>query len=865
MKKKTLTEALVYSSTITNKGITFSGTDDFFSYQSLYNKALLRLFYFQEIGNTKAGDKLIFQFDDNYEFVVSFWACIMGGIIPIPLTYANTHDIIVKLWNVWNIVGQSKIIMPGKLLKKIRKQKDSAIGQLKGSFSHFQQCTLCIEDVSNWEIENPNKMGTAAAVKPDDLAFIQFSSGSTGDPKGVMLSHNNIITNIYDISKSAHWTDEDKSLSWMPLTHDMGLIGLHITPLVLQCDQHLMSTFLFAFYPLTWMEKVHEHRITITACPNFGYEHFINYFKNEQSPNLDFSSLRIILNGAEPISYKVCKNFISELTPYNLPKTAILPVYGLAEGTLAITNNPIGETILTHQIERNSLSMGRKIVNVENTEETDFTTLVDLGTPVGQVNIDIRDSSGNTLPEETVGLVFIKGENVTKGYFNNPEANKKAFAEDSWFNTGDLGFIKNNRLTLIGRQKEILFINGQNYYANDIERVAHEVEEVEMGKIGVCGIENNDTGGDELFVFVQYKKDLEQFVKCAYEIKSIITSYTGLTVKQVVPVKKMPVTTSGKVKRFVLKTKYLNGNYDTVISELKKIEPQTEDNTAIPSYDETQNKFEQIILEKWYENAGQSLQIGLHDNFFEAGGSSLLITKVASSLRKKYQENISVTDFFSYPTVAKLAYTLKRRITGDQEYLPAVEIPLSILNLYNKTSYIWNVNIRKDCLDLILDNQQDINYLEHLLLTCYALVIGKISNQKEITIYLAQNAQDTFLSSSTDISQYSGYFQLMSALQAQINQSTSDQNIKIEKSQIKEKQHKQNHLHFMLTRDTHAKLHSHIISNIFDCIINFRYEKDLELSFSFSGALKKEVARSIADSFVSVIYKLAENARTTVE
>lgn len=866
MKSKTLTEALKKNKNITLKGITFitdSKKDQFLSYKCLYDLALVRLFYFQNIVGLKPCDKLIFQIEDNQEFVVSFWACLLGGIIPIPLTFANNPEVINKLFNVWNILGHSKVIMPDKLLKKIEKHIHGQSAGLTVSFVQFEQCTLSLGTINEWEKNNFDKNGQPAKVAPDDLAFIQFSSGSTGEPKGVMLSHKNIITNIYDISHSAQWNGCDNSLSWMPLTHDMGLIGLHLTPLVLQCNQYLMSTFLFAFYPLTWMRKADEYKISVTSCPNFGYEHFINFLNDDDFEGVDLSWLRVILNGAEPISYKVCQKFLNKLAPYNLKNNAILPVYGLAEGTLAITNNPLGELIKTHLIDRNSLTIGSKVRYLQEISDKNSTLLVDVGQPVGKVKLEIRDEQGVCLKEENIGLVFIKGQNVTRGYFNNSIATSDTISKEGWLNTGDLGFLKDNRLTIIGRQKEILFVNGQNYYANDIERVTHEVLGVESGKVGVCGVENLENGCDDIFVFIQSKNSLENFALLAAEVKQIIAHQTGITVKSVVPIKKMPITTSGKVQRFALKEYYLKGEYDDTILQLKNIVPLAEVNDK--QVTNWNNEFEQVIMKYWQKNAGHNLKIGLNDNFFDAGGNSLLISKVATDLKHEYHDKIQVSDFFAFSTIAKLAVELKRRMSDKSIVLKWIVLKEELINVNIKNPYVFNISINKEQLNFLLNDCYKLNELEQLILTNFAIAIGTLTAQPEFTIYLATKELNAFLPCKINLSQHNGFFQLMNTIKRLIEQSAPNDNDILENLATIQKFNHSNHVTFMLTRQGYQKLHNNCIAGTFDCILSYNYNQNLNLQFSLSGTIKKAAVNGMVNTFASVFQKLMDHAKTPVQ
>ena len=282
----------------------------------------------------------------------------------------------------------------------------------------------------------------------------------------------------------------DSALSWMPLTHDMGLIGFHLTPLCSFINQFIMPTTLFIRRPSLWLSLASKHRITILSSPNFGYKYLLDNINLSAASEWDLSCVRILFNGAEPIDSALCEKFTDNMSKYGLLRSVMFNVYGLAEASLAVTFPPPGEGVRELIVDRDSLSVGETVRNAEIQKFEKAVTMVDLGYPVNDCHVKICDDKGDTLNENTVGNIIIKGDNVTKGYYNNNKATKDAINENGWLNTGDLGFMRDGRLVVSGRAKDVIFINGQNFYAHDIERIVESISGIELGEIAACGIYN---------------------------------------------------------------------------------------------------------------------------------------------------------------------------------------------------------------------------------------------------------------------------------------------------------------------------------------------------------------------------------------
>lgn len=411
------------------------GGEHYLSYGQLLASAGRTLHLLRERG-LGPGNFAVMQTEDNERFILLFWACVLGGIVPVPVTAARTDEGRKKLIQVCKQLEAPTLLCdeelwPGIQGYALKHGEAEALAQLQSGSVPIAEVLAAAADAGRPEAEPYDAAET-------DTAFIQFTSGSTGDPKGVVLTHGNLLSNMRAIIHGAQSTERDSSLSWLPLTHDMGLIGFHLTPLFCGMNQLHLPTSTFVLHPMKWLELTHKHRVTCLSSPNFGYVHFLQHWKPEGAAAWDLSCVRLIFNGAEPISAAHCRDFLEAMKPYGLKGNCIFPVYGLAEASLAVTFPGTEDHLNTVKLERQSLTIGQPIQIAAHVDHTAI-EIVELGFPVQECEVRICDEAGNPSAAGSVGLIHIKGRNVTRGYYKRPDVNKQTISPDGWLNTGDLG------------------------------------------------------------------------------------------------------------------------------------------------------------------------------------------------------------------------------------------------------------------------------------------------------------------------------------------------------------------------------------------------------------------------------------------
>jgi acyl-CoA synthetase (AMP-forming)/AMP-acid ligase II/acyl carrier protein len=611
-------------------------------FADLWDRALTLLGSLQARG-MQPGDELIIFSKSNESFVIAFWAAVLGGMVPVPVAVGISDEHRLKLFRILGQLERATLITESDLLSRLL--EFSTQRELDDISSILNTKTMLISDA------DPDASGQVFESKPDDIAFIQYSSGSTSDPKGVVLTHRNLCTNIRAIVESCGWTEDDISLSWMPLTHDMGLIGYHLSVLAAGMNHAVMDTSVFVRRPLLWMSKANELRATQLCSPNFGYKHFLKLFERKGLPDLDLSCVRLILNGAEPISWDLCEDFLGALAPHGLARSAMFPVYGLAEATVGVSVSEPGAEYSRITVDRHSLRVGEAFQEVPPDDEH-AVSFVRVGNAIRDVSIRITDDNDVSLDPGKIGNIQLLGGSVTERIYGDESATKELFTDDGWLRTGDCGVYVDGQLVITGRQKDIIIVNGQNYYPHDIEEIVARLDGLDLNKVVVAGATPKGGQTEELIAFILYRQSVEDFSPMIEAVRDIVGEQTGLEIDNVIPVSRIPKTTSGKVQRSKLLQAYFDGEFDEVLEELKPGDAGSVATDEDPLVAE---------LEVICREFAKDRLIGPDDNLFEVGVSSLTLTEIVLAIDEKHPGKLDISDLFDYPTLREIAAFMREK------------------------------------------------------------------------------------------------------------------------------------------------------------------------------------------------------------
>jgi len=619
-------------------------------YGDVYTRGLGILYHLQAMG-AQRGDKMIIFLSNNEQFLDGFWAAVCGGITPVPLAVGISDEHRHKLLRVARKLGKPLLYTNAKNLERLQALADQ-VGE-SALFAELKARSFLVESITDI-----SRLGKLYRPAPDDLAFIQFSSGSTSEPKGVMLTHGNLIANAAGATAVGKYGDNDVTLSWMPLTHDMGLIGFYLIQFANRVHINLMPTDLFVRRPLLWLQLASEKRVTITCSPNFGYRHFLKVLGDRRLEQVELSCIRSIYNGAEPISVELCNEFMRTLAYTGLKASAMFPVYGLAEACLAVTFPQANAGYRWIRVNRHKLGVGATI-ELNPADARDALELMCVGRVVPNTELRIADDSRVPLPQSQVGHILIRGPSVTRGYFGDQQATALAIDADGWVDTGDLGVLLEGELYIAGRSKEIIFVNGQNYYPYDLENIAQRAPGLDLNKVVAAGVAKGDTRGEELVVFVLHRGSMQDFLAVAASVSRLVNEHTGLEVAQVIPTKRIPKTTSGKVQRHLLEQAYIDGEFDAELKELESLR-QTQGGAAQVSGTELEARLQSIC-----QAALPGKRIDVHDNLFDLGASSLKLIEIHEHVDRDFPGLIDLTELFDYPTIAELAKHLEGKLKAS--------------------------------------------------------------------------------------------------------------------------------------------------------------------------------------------------------
>ena len=519
------------------------------------------------------GDRVLLQLDTLRAHFTAFWACLLGGIIPATVAVAPSYEVenavVTKLFNAWRLLDRPAILTSAELSPSLQGLK--ALFPMNGLVVH------AIESLASGA-----PAGSAHPSLAADVAFLQLSSGSTGLPKAVQITHQGVVHHAQAVTRHNGYSPEDVSLNWLSVDHVVAMLTCHLKDVYLTCAQLQINTGLILADPLRLLDVIEERRVTHLFSPNFGFKLITSRLEARPGATWDLRALERITNGGEQATLPVIRDFLRLTAPFGVTPQVMQPAFGMAESCTGITyNNHFNLATSVHRVAKSSLG---GVLERTFRDTPGSIPFVDLGPPIPGVKIRIVDADDRLVPQGVIGRMQIRGASVTPGYVNHPEADREAFTHDGWFNSGDLGFLECGRLTLTGREKETIIVRGANLYCHEIEDVVNAVPGVLPTFAAACAAEDAEAGTEGVAVFfVSSEPGLAERARVAAAVRARVTERLGVTPSHVIPLEKdiFPKTTSGKLQRGDLGRALSAGRYAAIERE---IDLHLENDRTVPAW-----------------------------------------------------------------------------------------------------------------------------------------------------------------------------------------------------------------------------------------------------------------------------------------
>lgn len=487
------------------------------------------------------GERVALVAETNPDFIRFFYACQYTGLIPVALPAS------VKVGAHSSYVAQ---------LQRLLEASDAQVAVASEGYLKFLQ--EAAEGLSVRMVDQPAAFHALPdndlalpEISPDDIAYIQYTSGSTRFPRGVVIEHRTAMANLQAIMQGLEMNAEDRYMSWLPFYHDMGLVGFVLVPMAAQVSVDYLDTREFAMRPRQWLNLMTQTRATVSFAPSFGYDICARRVRENDLANYDLSNWRVAGIGAEMIRPQTLEFFAELLEPCGFDKRAFLACYGMAECTLGVSFSPLNTGFTTHFIDSDHLSDQHKAVLMdESDEEGRGRHFVNCGAPLPGFEVEVRDDDGSVLSDWHSGVIHLRGPSIMSGYFNLPEESSHALCGDGWLNTGDIGYTVDSNITITGRKKDLIIIHGRNIWPQDIEHIAESQPEIRVGD--ALAFSAPDHEGEELCVLIVQcretdptkRHNLERRLTALVRMELSLDCYVELARPH-----SLPKTSSGKLSR----------------------------------------------------------------------------------------------------------------------------------------------------------------------------------------------------------------------------------------------------------------------------------------------------------------------------
>jgi fatty-acyl-CoA synthase len=502
----------------------------------------------------KRGEPVAIMLPTSLDYLQSFIGVIAAGGIAVPLYPPARLDRIVEY-----LQRQARILANANARLMIAMEEAVPVARMLHRAAPALD-TIVTAEVLRTGVDPLVEIGGQG----EDPALIQYTSGSTGDPKGVLLTHANLLANIRAIAAGVRLMPTDAAVSWLPLYHDMGLIGTWLNAMVHGIPVTLMSPVSFLARPERWLWAIHEQGATLSPAPNFAYELCVRKIRDETLKGLDLSTWRCASNGSEPVIAATLDRFAERFAPFGFKREAFFPVYGLAECSVALCFPPVGRAPLVDLVEREPFQREGRAVSARANAPAPL-KFVSVGKPLAAHEVRLVDGHTQDVADRVVGRLLFRGPSCTSGYYRNPEATSRAISPEGWIDSGDLAYRANGELFITGRIKDLVIKAGRNLVPQEIEEIVGAIEGIRKGCVAAFGVPDEANGTERLVVLAETRStDDGERARLAHEAIAAVVTGVGIPpdIVRIVAPGTVPKTPSGKIRRSAAREAFETGRID---------------------------------------------------------------------------------------------------------------------------------------------------------------------------------------------------------------------------------------------------------------------------------------------------------------